>query len=208
MRFGAAKVNQFDASEKGGPPMQTTPEIDFQGLEATPQMRARIERHIDQLETRCGRVTACRVVVKAPGGRHRTGGLYEVNIRLALPDGREAVVERTPPEDERFQDFDFALDDAFKRARRRLQDQVRRMEGRVKQHVEPAAGVVRRLMREDGYGFLEGSDGRELYFHRNSVEGDGFDRLDLGARVIYREEEADDGPQACAVKPQGERAPS
>ena len=30
-------------------------------------------------------VTACRVVLKGPGGHHRTGGLYEVNIRLALP---------------------------------------------------------------------------------------------------------------------------
>jgi cold shock CspA family protein len=188
--------------------MQTTPEIDFQGMDATTHARARIERHIDQLETRFGRVTACRVVVKAPGGRHRTGGLYEVNIRLALPDGREAVVERTPPEDERFQDFDFALDDAFKRARRRLQDQVRRMEGRVKAHAEPGSGVVRRLMREDGYGFLEGASGRELYFHRNSVEGDRFDRLEPGDRVIYREEEADDGPQASDVRPFGERAPS
>jgi cold shock CspA family protein len=188
--------------------MQTTPEIDFQGMDATAHARARIERHIDQLETRFGRVTACRVVVKAPGGRHRTGGLYEVNIRLALPDGREAVVERTPPEDERFQDFDFALDDAFKRARRRLQDQVRRMEGRVKAHAEPGSGVVRRLMREDGYGFLEGASGRELYFHRNSVEDDGFDRLEPGDRVTYREEEADDGPQASDVRPFGERAAS
>ena len=77
--------------------MQTTPEIDFQGMEATPQAHARIERHIDELETRFGRVTACRVVVKAPSARHRRGGQYEINIRLALPDGREAVVERTPP---------------------------------------------------------------------------------------------------------------
>lgn len=188
--------------------MQTTPEIDFQGMEATADARARIERHIEQLETRFGRITACRVVVKAPGGRHRTGGQFEINIHLALPDGREAVAERTPPQDERFQDFEFALDDTFNRVRRRLQDQVRRMEGHVKLHEGPANGVVRRLMREDGYGFLEGASGRELYFHRNSVEGDGFSRLDLGDRVSYREEEGESGPQASAVKPLGERAPS
>jgi hypothetical protein len=33
-------------------------------------------------------VTACRVVLKAPGGHHRTGGLYEINIHLALPAAR------------------------------------------------------------------------------------------------------------------------
>lgn len=188
--------------------MQTAPEIDFQGMEASPDFRARIERHIEKLEQRFGRVTACRVVVKGPGGHHRTGGLYELNIRLALPDGREAVVERTPHLDERFQDFDFALGDTFKRARRRLQDQVRRMEGKVKLHEEPAVGVVRRLMRDDGYGFLEGANGRELYFHRNSVAGDGFARLGLGERVSYAEEQGEAGPQASSVKPLGERAPS
>ncbi|TDX67269.1 putative cold-shock DNA-binding protein [Methylosinus sp. sav-2] len=188
--------------------MQTTPEIDFQGMEASPQAQARIARQIDELETRFGRVTACRIVVKAPSARHHTGGQYEINIRLALPDGREAIVERTPPQDERYQDFDFALNDAFKRARRRLQDQVRRLEGHVKQHAEPALGVVRRLMREDGYGFLEGEDGQELYFHRNSVEGAGFDALERGDRVRYVPEDAEDGPQASAVRPLGERAPS
>jgi cold shock CspA family protein/ribosome-associated translation inhibitor RaiA len=188
--------------------MQTPPEIDFQGMSSSPDYRARIERQIDRLEKRFGRVTACRVVVKGPGGHHRTGGLYEVNIRLALPDGREAVVERTPHLDERFQDFDFALNDTFKRARRRLQDQVRRMEGRVKAHDEPTIGVVRRLMLDDGYGFLEGTNGLELYFHRNSVADGGFDRLSLGERVSYVEEEGEKGPRASAVKPLGERAPS
>jgi cold shock CspA family protein/ribosome-associated translation inhibitor RaiA len=187
--------------------MQTAPEIDFQGMEASPDFRARIERRIEKLEHRFGRITSCRVVVKGPGGRHHTGGLYELNVHLVLPDGREAVVERTPHLDERFQDFDFAIGDAFKRARRRLQDQVRRMEGAVKQHEERSIGVVRRLMREDGYGFLEGSNGREIYFHRNSVLGD-FARLDLGERVSYAEEEGEAGPQASAVKPLGERAPS
>lgn len=187
--------------------MQTPPEIDFQNMEPSIDMRARIEQRIEALEKRFGRITACRVVVKGPGGHHRTGGLYELNVRLALPDGREAVVERTPHLDERFQDFDFALNDTFKRTRRRLQDQVRRMEGKVKAHAESTFGVVRRLMEADGYGFLEGSDGRELYFHRNSVANGGFDRLTIGQRVTYSQEEGDAGPQASSVKPLGERAP-
>jgi hypothetical protein len=39
-------------------------------------------------------------------------------IRLALPDGCEVNVERTPSADERYADLDFALDNAIKRARR------------------------------------------------------------------------------------------
>src|SRR6478672_10107182 len=60
--------------------MQTPVEIDFQGMSGTPEVHASIEKHVAELEQRYGRVTACRVVLKGPGGHHRTGGLYEVNI--------------------------------------------------------------------------------------------------------------------------------
>ena len=83
---------------------------------------------------RCGRITACRVVVKAASGHHRTSGLYEIHVHLTLPDSREVNVSRTPPLDERYSDLTFAINDVFKHARRQLQDHVRRMQGHVKQH--------------------------------------------------------------------------
>lgn len=114
--------------------MQTPVQIDFQGMSATPDVRAAIEKQIEALEQRFGRTTACRVAVKAPSGHHRNGGLYEVSIHLALPNGRQVDVGRTPPADERLADLTFAINDAFKHARRQLQDQVDRMQGNVKQH--------------------------------------------------------------------------
>ena len=81
--------------------MQTPVEIEFQGMSGTPEVHASIEKHVAELEQRYGRVTACRVVLKGPGGHHRTGGLYEVNVRLALPNGREVNVGRTAQADER-----------------------------------------------------------------------------------------------------------
>jgi ribosome-associated translation inhibitor RaiA len=114
--------------------MDSPVQLDFQGLEAKPDLRAIIEKQLAQLEERFGRLVAGRVVVKAPGGHHRTGGLYEINIHLALPDGREVNVARTPHADERHADLTFALNDAFKRARRQMQDQVDLMQGNVKPH--------------------------------------------------------------------------
>jgi hypothetical protein len=52
-------------------------------------------------------------VVKAPSAHHREGDLYEVHIRLALPEGQEVNVECTPPEDERRSDLAFAISDGF-----------------------------------------------------------------------------------------------
>jgi ribosome-associated translation inhibitor RaiA len=85
-------------------------------------LRDAIEKHVADLEKRFSRVTACRVVVKAPGGHHRTGGPYEVNIHLALPGGRDVNVGHTAQDDERHSDVTFAINDAFKRAQRQLQD--------------------------------------------------------------------------------------
>src|SRR5262249_23322248 len=96
--------------------MQSPVQIDFQGMKPREALRAVIAEHVAGLEDRFGRITACRVVVKAPSEHHRTGGLYEINIRLALPDGKEVDVGRTPRLDQRHADVHFALNDAFKRA--------------------------------------------------------------------------------------------
>lgn len=183
--------------------METPLEIDFQGMDAKAEIRGAIAKHVAQLEERCGRVTAGRVVLKAPGGHHRTGGLYEINIRLALPDGREVNIGRTPQNDERYSDLDFALNDAFKRARRQLQDQTRRMQGAVKLHEGEPIGTVSELDPLGEFGFLETADGREIYFHRNSVLNGGFAELSVGTRVTFAEEMGEKGPQASTVKLMG-----
>jgi ribosome-associated translation inhibitor RaiA len=110
--------------------METLPQIDFQGTDASPALRSLIEGHINELADRFGRITACRVVVRSPGGHHRTGGLFEINVHVSLPNGREVNVSRTPQSDERHADANYAIADAFKRARRQLQDQVRRLQER------------------------------------------------------------------------------
>ena len=179
--------------------METPVEIDFQGMTAIESLRQSIATHVADLEQRYGRITACRVVLKAPGSHHRKG-LYEVNLRLALPNGREVNVARTAPQDQRYSDVDFAINDAFKRARRRLQDHVRRMQGHVKEHGAQPIGKVIRIDPEGGFGFLETADNRGIYFHRNSVLDGGFALLSVGTRVAFAEEQGDKGPQASTVR--------
>ncbi len=178
--------------------METPLRIEFQDLEPVEMLRQEIARYVAELEERFGHMTAGHVVVKGPGQHHRTGGLYEVNIRLALPDGKEVNITRTPRADERHGDVHFAVHDAFKRARRRLQDQARRLQGQIKVHEAQATGTVTRL--EGDFGILETPDGRDIYFHRNSVLNGGFAHLRPGARVAFAEEMGEKGPQASTVR--------
>ncbi len=180
--------------------MQTPVQIDFQDIEASAATRAAIESHVAALEERCTRITACRVKLKGPGERHRKGGLYEVSIRIALPGGREIDVSRTPTADERHGDLEFAINDAFNRARRRLQDEVRLMQGQVKQHDGQPIGSVTKIDDLGEFGIIEGLDGQEIYFHRNSVLNGGFENIKVGSRVSYVEEAGEKGPKATTVK--------
>jgi len=178
--------------------METIVEVDFEGMKPIESIRSAIDLGVERLEKRFGRITACRVAVKGPGDHHRTSGLYDIRIWLSLPDGRQVAVARTPPLDERYGDLPFALNDAFKRARRRLRDQVRRMEGLVKTHEEQPVGTVTKL--DNGFGFLQTSDGREVYFNEYSVLDGAFARLKVGTRVAFAEEAGEKGPQASTVK--------
>lgn len=113
--------------------METSVEIDFQGDIPIHGLREKIVENLSRLEDRFGRIIASRVVLKAPSSHHRQGS-YEIHIHLTLPQGKEVMVAHTPDADERYADIDFALNDAFKRARRQLQDQARRLQGHVKTH--------------------------------------------------------------------------
>jgi ribosome-associated translation inhibitor RaiA len=117
--------------------METPVQISFQGMKPTDEVREAIEAQVAELDQLHGRITSCHVSVTAPSEHHRNGGLYEVHIRLALPDKREVIVDRSPSADERLSDLTFAINDAFHRARRQLKDQVGKLKGQVKAHFEP-----------------------------------------------------------------------
>jgi ribosome-associated translation inhibitor RaiA len=111
----------------------TTPlRITFQNTPASDAIRSLIEAQVDHLEQFFGRMTDCHVVFKLPDGNHRSGGPYEVTVHLKMPGGMTVDIDRTPGLDERFADPQFAVTDAFRRARRRLKDRAKVMRHEVK----------------------------------------------------------------------------
>jgi cold shock CspA family protein len=93
-----------------------------------------------------------------------------------------------------------AIKDAFAAAQRQIEDAVREMRGQVKPHEPGEHGHVSKFVAGDDYGFIETADGREIYFHRNSVLDDAFDRMTVGSEVRFVEEAGEKGPQASTVR--------
>jgi len=146
-----------------------------------------------------GKITGCRILVESPHRHHHKGKLYHIRIDLTVPGG-ELLIKREPSHHSSHQDIYVAIRDAFNAARRKLQDYARVQRGNVKVHLsEPYARVTKLFPAED-FGFLETTEGREIYFHKNSVLEPGFDRMKVGDEVHFTEEQGAKGPQASTVR--------
>ena len=181
--------------------MQLPLKITLRDIAHSEALEGLIREKASWLELFYDQIIGCRVVVEGPVRHHRKGGPYTVRIDLGVP-GEDIVVNRQAAEDPYV-----AVHDAFDAARRQLQDHVLRRRGVVKVHEEIPHGRVSKLFLDEGYGFLETPDGREVYFHRNSVLGADFDRLSIGTEVRFAEEEGEKGLQASTVTVVGKHHP-
>jgi cold shock CspA family protein len=196
--------------------MTLPPQITFRNMEPVPGLEEAVLKEIALLERFFNRIMSCRIMIEGPRG-HRYGGLFQVRIDLGVPN-EELVIEHAPslhgtlqheqafrktkqsePKREH-RDARRAVHDAFREMRRRLEDYVRRGRGETKQHNLEMRAKVGKLFPAMDHGFLETQDGREVYFHRNSVLDGRFDRLRIGSEVQFAEEPGEKGPQASTVK--------
>lgn len=182
--------------------MQLPLEITFHNFEPSPSIEANIRRRAEKLERYAPDIISCRVTVESPHKHQRHGRLYRVSVDVRLP-GSEVVVNRHPQEHHAHEDLYVAIGDAFKAARRRLQDTVSKRRGDVKSHETPPHGRVSVIDPEGDYGRITTLGGREVYFHRNSLVGADFERLAIGDEVRFSEEAGERGPQASSVRPVG-----
>jgi cold shock CspA family protein/ribosome-associated translation inhibitor RaiA len=179
-------------------------QITFRHMDPSPALEARIRQRATELDQFFDRITAARVVVECEHPRHHQGKLFAVRIDLVLP-GREIVVGRDPGINHAHEDAHVAVRDAFDAARRQLEDYVRDRRDMVKVHTVPDHGRIVRMLPDRECGFIETSSGEEVYFHRNSVSGNGYDRLEVGTEVrfVAQHSESAAGAQASTVVPIG-----
>lgn len=192
-------------------------------------IEANIREKAAKLDLFYDRIMSCRVVVEAPHRHHHKGKLYHVRVDITVPGG-ELVIRREPRRlaepalryqkvtgGEQVENHDLskyaahediylAIRDAFDAARRKLQDYARRRRGAVKVRESVTHAAISKLFPEEGFGFLEAPDGREIYFHRNSVLEPGFDYLKVGTLVYFSEEQGEKGPQASTVRFMGKHS--
>ncbi len=109
--------------------MQVPLQVAFDGIQHSDTLEARIREEAGKLEQFSGRIVSARVVVARPQHRHHKGDTYHVRIHLSVPGAPDVAVSREPGVTGAHEDVYITVRDAFKTARRQLQDTVRKREG-------------------------------------------------------------------------------
>jgi len=192
-------------------------QITFRSVASTEEIEEVIRARARKLESFYSPITSCRVLVEAPARHLQNGYRFHIRIDLTVPEG-EIVVKRVPtlyPKERNIGDkhrrkametrterkhLKVAIREAFHAARRRLQDHARRKRAEVKVHEPTPEARVTKLFPVEGYGYIETPEGREIYFHANSVINKRFKNLKLGSKVSFIEEAGEKGPQASTVR--------
>lgn len=180
--------------------MEVPLEIAYKDVEKTQILEDVINHQVERLDKAVDGVISCRIALERPHKHPERGSGYRVLVIVRLPPTHEVVVKRDSTQGELHDALPAIVKEAFEAATRQCREIRRQQLGEVKRHpAQETMGFVARLFVGDGYGFLRTLEGREIYFHRNSVLHNDFDRLDIGTGVRFEEEMGDEGPQATSV---------
>ncbi len=61
-------------------------------------------------------------------------------------------------------------------------------------------GKIKKMVRDRGFGFIRGEDGKEVFFHRSGMNGSEYDGMEEGQTVEYVIQEGPRGARAEFVK--------
>lgn len=184
--------------------MQRPLQIAFRGMETSLALEGLIRERVARLEALYPRLIGCRVVVEVP---HRGSAAAKVPIAISVeadvPGQGRVVGKDEEDRREAKEDQTAALNSAFEAVERQL-DRIADIRSRIVpgHAADGESGMVVRLFREQGYGFIEVEGAPELYFTRNAVIGGSFDEIEIGmmVHVTLATGEGPMGPQASSVR--------
>lgn len=180
--------------------MQVPPEITYRDVEKTDALDTLVNEKIAKLERFYSNINSCHIAIEKIHDRPSSGSPYRVRLDITVP-GHELVAESNPGESAQYDPLETVIRDAFDAASRQLKALNEQQRNRVKTHeAQEMTAIVTKLFREEGYGFIRTFDDQEVYFHRNSVLHDDFDRIEIGTGVHFFVEQGEEGPQASTVK--------
>jgi ribosomal subunit interface protein len=181
--------------------MQIAPQIIFHDVDRSEWVENYVVERLQRLERFAQGITRCHVTLTKEQGSHNKGNRYSVMVEVRVPPQHDLAVKKQKEIRDMPTQLPAVINLAFGAIERQLKKTAARRRYDEKNHRDGQAhGMVDKLFPE-GYGFIRTvDDNREVYFHRNSVLHDDFERLTVGTEVRFSPEEGEQGPQASSVQ--------
>lgn len=180
--------------------MQVPIEIAYHQITKSEAVDQLIRDKMDHLEQFCDHITSCAVAVERPNLHQRSGNPYRVRIDLHVPPGHEIVGIAGQQQNPMHDDLQTVVIDAFQKVERQLKELNDRQGGETKTPAHEPVAVITQLNLEEGSGYVTSTDGRDIYFDRQSLVGHEFEQLALGMPAVFTEEARDGEPVATSLR--------
>jgi CspA family cold shock protein len=167
-------------------------QIDIEGrhIEVQERWRELIERKLVKLEHYPNEITHARVTITH--NPHHQIGDNQVQVVLSV-SGQTLTVKKSGAQ------IPAVLRAALAAAGREIDTYHQSRKRFVKEPSPRPMGTIARVFRTKGYGFIEANGDRQIYFHRDSLDGLSFDEISQGMPVAFELEQGEKGPQATRV---------
>jgi len=166
--------------------------IDCRNIPMAPRWKTTVNQYLEKLENNHADLTHARVTLEK-NLHHKKGQVATAQVVLSVR-GRTITAHKTE------KTFEQAIKAAFLAAGRELKVyRAKQGSTEIRTPTPPMTGVIDRIDRDGGHGFILIDGGEQVYFHRNAVHGAEFDALEEGHRVWFDVEDGQKGPQATTV---------
>ncbi len=172
-------------------------EIVFPDFEPSDAIRADIEKYLSKLEELFNRIISCRVSVRAPH-RHQRKHNYHVHIHLEIP-GEDLIVNNDSERNLAPSNMHVAIRNAFRALHRQLRRRVKSMKEHNPNPKTYSVATIKSFDKNLGYGFIQDTLGREIYFHENSLINAPSLDLKEGTKVRFLEGPGEKGTQVTTL---------
>jgi ribosome-associated translation inhibitor RaiA len=181
--------------------MQSPIEVNFKDVRKTDTVESLIHEKVTKLERICGRIVSCRVTVEKTNHHQRTGSPFRVCVDMIVPPGHELIVKHKSTKGDLHDSLSNVLREVFSSAARQLKELMHRQRGKVKRHnqQQPTA-FVSKVFPKRNNGFIKTINGHEVFFSKDSVLHDDFNRMEIGMGVRFIAELDEIGPRATTVE--------
>lgn len=170
--------------------------VESRNVKMAPRWKTEIEGRMADLQEGQNDILHGRVTLTKNLHHKRARRVAEALVVVTLP-GRHTFTARKEEKT-----FEEAIRAAFAAVEIEVQKyREKRATKEVRVPSIPLRGVICKLFRKEGYGFILQEGGGEVYFHRNALHGLTFKELEDGTEVAFNIEDGDKGPHATTVNP-------